>query len=255
MSAPTNERHRLLAELRSAIHERESGLAPATQRVPTGFASLDGVLQGGLLRGALNEIYPSEPGSGIAQALLPAICRMPAPDGAAPRLLAWVHPTLALYPPAVAQASGGRLDRWIFVTPPNAGETLWAIEQALRSRACDAVLGEVDVVSDTVLRRLQLAAQEGRALALFFRSPAALRVASPAALRLAVRPLPSAASRRRRLEIDFVRCRGLAFAAPLLLEWNVDALAECPPAAAPLRTPDAGAGDEPRRAVGYGGTP
>jgi hypothetical protein len=70
----------------------------------------------------------------------------------------------------------------------NAGtRSTWAAEQGLRSGACAAVLlwsgGPWD---HTRLRRLQLAAETGGALAFLFRDLAACRGPSPAALRLQV---------------------------------------------------------------------
>jgi hypothetical protein len=64
------------------------------------------------------------------------------------------------------------------------------MEQGLRSGACAAVLAWPDHVPDwsagTVLRRLQLAADAGDALAVLLRDPSAAAQPSPAALRLAV---------------------------------------------------------------------
>jgi len=65
---------------------------------------------------------------------------------------------------------------------------LWAVEQALRSGSCSAVLAWPAAIEPTALRRLQLAAEAGAALAFLFRAPDAAAEPSPAALRLRVQP-------------------------------------------------------------------
>ena len=51
----------------------------------------------------------------------------------------------------------------MLVIRPRAGlDMLWAMEQALRSGACGAVLGWTGAADDQALRRLKLAAEEGR---------------------------------------------------------------------------------------------
>ena len=267
------DRKELVATLQATIHDRESALAAATERVATGFRTLDEALQGGLLRGAANEIYVTEAGSGIAEALLPAIQSMAGPsagesrlDGAAPkRLLAWIHPFRTPYPPALAQmasrgeaaadhhADAGPLARWLIVRPGNQDDHLWAIEQTLRSGACDAVVAHIGDVPDMVLRRIQLAAQEGRALGLFFRPSSAAAKASPAAVRFLARPRPSPDPGARRVEIEIVRCRGTPWAPKLILEWNVDSLDERPSAWSVGRTTDPGLAGGRRRAAGAHG--
>ena len=66
---------------------------------------------------------------------------------------------------------------------------LWALEQALGSGACDAVLGWVRQVKPRDIRRLQLAAERGRSLGVLFRPRRVSREASAAVLRLSVEPL------------------------------------------------------------------
>ena len=65
-----------------------------------------------------------------------------------------------------------------------AEDTLWAAEQALRSGSCGAVLAWPAAGGGRALRRLQLAAEAGRAWGLLFRSPRAAASPPPAALRL-----------------------------------------------------------------------
>jgi len=161
-------------------------LAPAG--VPTGFAALDLELPwGGWPPGSLSELLAARPGDGLGL-VLPALARLSAQLSARPRWLLLVDPPLQPFAPALA-ARGVGLERLVVVS---AGEQrAWAAEQGLRSGACAAVLlwgGRWDA---TTLRRLQLAAATGAALAFLFRDPRAARHPSPAALRLALQPAPA----------------------------------------------------------------
>jgi len=208
-------------------------------RVPTGFAALDASLGGGFVRGALNEVFSGAAGDGAAEALLPALARLAArtPDsgGMNPadrlpgdlrqkeRLLCWIHPTRSPYPPALVQA-GADLSRWLVVRPADDDDHVWAIDLALRSGACEAVVAYVGDLSDRLLRRLQTAAEDGRTLGLFFRPAALAPRASPAAVRLVAEPCPAADPGRRRLELRVLKARGVPFPAPVFVEWSRDPL-------------------------------
>lgn len=150
----------------------------------TGFAALDGLLPWrGWPPGALVEILDDRPGGGLAL-VRPALAALS--RGA--RWLLLVDPPLVPYAPALA-AAGMDLSRLAVVE--TAGETAWAAEQALRSGACAAVLAWGERWPALALRRLQLAARTGDALALLFRPEVAAREHSPAVLRLRVRPAPA----------------------------------------------------------------
>jgi cell division inhibitor SulA len=149
--------------------------------VPTGFAALDALLPWhGWPPGALSEVLEQGPGGAFGLAI-PALTRMSAES----RWLLLVNPPFIPYAPALA-FSGLNLSRLAVV---EAGEeTAWAAEQGLRSGACSAVLAWGGRWTTSALRRLQLAAETGDAIALLFRSAAAAREHSPAALRLRVCP-------------------------------------------------------------------
>ena len=85
-----------------------------------------------------------------------------------------------------------------------AAEGAWSAEQCLRSGSCGAVLGWLRHADYTQLRRLQLAAESGEALAFLFRPAAAAAKASPAALRLQLH----ADSEAGAVDIDILKCRG-----------------------------------------------
>jgi hypothetical protein len=250
-----------LGQLRRALGEMEtrhrSRAGDASARgafLPTGFAELDEALGGGWHVGALNEVLVEGPGSGALEAFLPALARAhevrACGDAPRPRLLAWIHPTQPPYPPALAQA-GFDLARWLVVRPRDARDQAWALDLALRSGACDAVVAAVSAAhgstfGDVALRRLQLAAEATGTLALFVRPPRCAAAPSPAAVRLRATARgapPEARATRRRLEVEVLRCRGqVAPSLPLLLEWSRDPLDE--PAPAALRARAAAADDD-----------
>src|SRR5207248_10393437 len=99
------------------------------------------------------------------------------------RLVAWIDPPHLPYAPALAQ-SGIALERCLVVRPADRDDALWAAEQALRSGACGAVLFWLAHDEYAWLRRLQMAAEAGRAMAVLFRSTAAERLSTPAHLRV-----------------------------------------------------------------------
>ena len=94
-----------------------------------------------------------------------------------------VDPPWHPFAPALA-ARGLLLERLVVA---RAGESAaWAAEQGLRSGACAAVLLWGGRWDSAALRRLQLAAETGGALAFLFRDSSAARNPSPAPLRLRV---------------------------------------------------------------------
>ena len=169
----------------------------AAQRsgLPTGFATLDEYLpDSGWPRTGLIEILVSRFGSGELTLLAPALAALT--RAAAARWCVWVAPPLVPFAPALVSC-GVVLDRVAVVggalsdrQDARVGDRgLWALEQALGSGACDAVLGWVRQVKPRDIRRLQLAAERGRSLGVLFRPRRVSREASAAVLRLSVEPL------------------------------------------------------------------
>ena len=81
-------------------------------------------------------------------------------------------------------AAGIALPRCLVVRPAHRDDSLWAAEQALRSGACGALLFWLPCDEYAWLRRLQMAAEAGRAMAVLFRSTAAEKLSTPAHLRV-----------------------------------------------------------------------
>src|SRR5262245_14484504 len=187
-----------LDELRHQVAQIEAsapGLPDVEASIPLGIAAIDAVLGGGLALAAIHELAPPLPiHAGAAQGFavaLAALTRGP---------VLWVQTdfarmeTGAPYGPGLA-LNGLALDRLVLLTAPRAVDVLWAMEEALRSRAVTMVIGEVpdDRTLDegTVTRRLSLTAHDSGGFGLLLRvrpSPAA----SAAATRWQVAAAPGA---------------------------------------------------------------
>jgi hypothetical protein len=149
--------------------------------VPSGFAALDELLPGGgWPRSGLIEILIPRFGSGELSLILPALAALSRAAGA--RWCVWVAPPLMPFAPGLV-AQGVVLER---VAVVGGERPLWALEQVLRSGACDAALAWAKSVQARDIRRLQLAAERGRTLGVLFRPRRVARESSPAALRLSV---------------------------------------------------------------------
>jgi protein ImuA len=170
---------------------------------PSGFAALDAELPGGGWPArALTELLLPRPGLGELRLLAPALAALPGSlmwfdppaDPCAATLAALGMDLRRLVLVQARDRSGGRLHGH-----PAAADTLWALEQALRSGHLGAVLAWLPQPLRTdALRRLQLAAQAHDGPAFLLRqaelrlrpSPAPLRLllgsAGPDALRVAV---------------------------------------------------------------------
>jgi protein ImuA len=173
-----------LLDQRADIWRGNQPPTAAPPGVATGWPELDALLAGGGWPcGAVTEILSTGPGAGGLELLMPSLVRL----GREGRWITFVAPPLLPYAPALA-TWGVALERLLVVKPGTAAGGLWAVEQALRSGACSAVLAWPAAIEPTALRRLQLAAEAGAALAIVFRAPEVAAESSPAALRLRVQP-------------------------------------------------------------------
>ena len=93
---------------------------------------------------------------------------------------------------------------------------MWAMEQALKSGAASLALAWLPRVSPRAIRRLQLAAEQGRTLGVLFRSQRFAREASPAMLRLLLEP--RVGDGRQGARVRLIKSRGGA-REPIDLEW------------------------------------
>ena len=120
-------------------------------------------------------------GIGALRLVLPALARLSGQG----RWVIWVNPPHIPYAPALA-ALGLDVGKVLLVHPKNHDETLWAVEQALKSGTSSAVLAWLDEtkLTATDIRRLKLAAKRGATLAVLFRPQIAARRPSTAELRI-----------------------------------------------------------------------
>ena len=163
--------------------------------LPSGFGALDKRLPGGgWPRSGLIEILVSRFGVGELTLLLPLLATLTRAPVA--RSCVWVAPPFEPFAPAL-DAHGVALDRILVVRVPRAHKRirrgsldaiLWAFEQSLGSGACDFVMAWAKRPRQKEIRRLQLAAERGRALGVLFRPLQAARESSHATLRMAIEP-------------------------------------------------------------------
>jgi hypothetical protein len=201
------------------------------ETLSTGFAALDaGLPGGGWPRHGLVEILTPRPGVGELYLLLPALAALSRVTPT--RWCTWVSPPHEPFAPAL-QAHGVELDRMLIVNfqglTPHDGKrrrndgvhmTLWALEQALRSGACGMALAWLPRASPRAIRRLQLAAEQGRALGVLYRSQQFAHVASPAMLRVLLEPTMAAG--RHGARVRLLKSRG-GSREPIDLTWTAAA--------------------------------
>ncbi len=197
---------------------RGGDVAPEPAAVPSGFAALDAALPGqGWPAAALTEIQLAREGIGEIRLTLPALIRLQR-EG---RDIVWIAPPHRPYAPALA-AAGLDLTRLLIVRCATPQDALWAYEQALRAPECGAAFAWLDLADDRALRRLAVAAREGRTWGVLWRRPGQHAEAASAALRLALSPHAG------RLAVRVVKRRGGELARPLLLD--IAAPLDAPPA-------------------------
>lgn len=181
---------------------------PARPGMASGHAALDALLPGGgWPRGALTELIPRAQGIGEITLLLPALAALSREQ----RWIALIAPPHLPYAPALA-AAGIDLARLLRVRAGNGADALWAMEEALRSGACGAVLAWPGAMAERAQRRLQLAAEAGDCAGFWFTPAAQAASASFATLRLALAPVAGG------LEVRFLKRRGGGEAPPLVLD-------------------------------------
>jgi len=136
--------------------------------------------------------------------------------------IALVAPPHLPYAPALA-AAGVALSRLLLIQTEQGADRLWAMEQALASGACSAVIGWPAFVHERGLRRLQLAAEHGQSLGIFFSSGQATS-SSLAALRLELHPadargsIPGNDTAPARLGVRVLKVRGPGIGNALVLD-------------------------------------
>ena len=212
---------------------RGGDCAPEPAALPTGHAALDAVLPGGgWPQGALTEVLLAREGIGELRLTLPALARLTH----AGKAIVWIAPPHRPYAPALA-AAGIDLSRFVVVRCRDPRDALWAYEQALRAPDCGAAFAWTGAHEPRALRRLQVAAREGRTWGVLWRRPGQPASATPAPLRLGLAP------QEGRLAVRVLKRRGAELAQPVLLDLR--SAPGAPWLAAPDRLSTAAAGRPP----------
>ncbi|MDP6436841.1 MAG: translesion DNA synthesis-associated protein ImuA [Gammaproteobacteria bacterium] len=178
----------------------------ARRTVPTGFAALDRRLGGGWPVEGITELLFSKQGIGELRVLMPALAFLSRADNpeeqpdAGGGWIAWVAPPHIPYAPALG-LYGVDTSRVLVIHPDKQADVLWAMEQALRSSTCVAVLAWLAAIDERSMRRLQLAAEAGLCWAVIFRHTRFAGQNSPAPLRIKLQPDDG------QLELDIIRNR------------------------------------------------
>jgi len=164
----------------------------------TGYPELDQLLAGaGWPGAALTELLLDHHGIGELGLLRPLLSRL----GQSGQPVVWISPPYIPYAPALRQAEV-ILENMRWLNPDNPGDAAWVAEQCLRSGSCGAVLFWPREINTRILRRLQLAAEQGVCPGFLFRSRSAASQSSPAALRLLL------GARSPGLGVELLKCRG-----------------------------------------------
>jgi protein ImuA len=201
--------------------QRISGITDSPGTLPLGIAAIDTVLGGGFLRGALHEI--AAPGEshftaaagfalGVASTSLWQSPSTPLTEEISEDVdaryrtghdgrgntIVWIAEDMALAESGAPHGAG--LDtfglapeRLVTVSVAHRRDLLWAMEETLRCRTINTVIGEMRVgrLDGTAVRRLSLAAAKSGAVALLLRAVPPID-ASTAATRWIVGAAPSA---------------------------------------------------------------
>lgn len=197
-------RARQLVVLRDRIRRLDKPRAEDRPALTLGIEAIDGTLPWNGLPGAsLHEIV-GRPGdaaaTGFAAWLLARLkgqvlwCRGDSSETGIP------------YAPALAQ-SGLPPERCLVVESNRPDERLWAMEEALRAGAFSAVLAEDTPADLTATRRLQLAAESGRTMALLLLSQQRHGRVSAALTRWQVSAAPVEENETARWQLALARCR------------------------------------------------
>jgi protein ImuA len=229
-----------LARLRAEMRRLEKPALADRPVVAFGDPAIDDELPGGgLAGGCLHELVAASGDAAVHGLAAWLLGRAMKNTGVA----LWCRPHrkrhgVLPYGPGLARF-GLATERLLFARTRTPVETLWAMEEALRSGRFAAVLGEGVAPDLTATRRLQIAAEAGGSLALLLvppthdksardeaagksakRGPARL---SAATTRWRVAACPAALPEAPRWTLILERCRGGGQGA-WTLEWNHEAL-------------------------------
>ncbi len=181
MNAPSESLKHLLRN-QSGIWRGLRAESPDWSILETGFSELDAMLPGGgWPLGSLVEISTPCLGIGELSLLLPAMAELSQTG----RHIVWISPPHRPYAPGLAQA-GIALPQILVVACKQENDIPWALEKLLRNRRCGMALAWPQRLNEHQSRRLQLAAEQGKSLAVLF--PQRHSTNKHAALRIQLQP-------------------------------------------------------------------
>jgi protein ImuA len=180
----------VLERLRARLSGLQAGGRVSDAVLPLGLPGIDRALPGGgLARGCLHELCGA-PDRGAALGFAAVLLGRLMADGGH---VVWIGPRDELFAPGLAEL-GIAPERLIMVRARSRAARLWALEEALRSAGLAAALAEVDRLTLTESRRLQLAAEAKGVSAFLLRPPGAGTTPSAAATRWRIEAVPGEAT-------------------------------------------------------------
>jgi len=182
------------------IMARGQSPAPAQS---TGFSDLDELLPGGgWPTSGLVEIISRHKAIGELQLLMPLL-RIRSHQ---PQSLLWITPPYKLHGPALAESGVNIRNSFVIPAQTRCNHALWSIEKALQSTECGMVLAWQNWLGGRVVRRLQMAACEGKTLGVLFHQRPTPH--SPATLQLELSAAPDTDEGYRQIGIRLLRAKG-----------------------------------------------
>jgi len=177
-----------IVELQSQIRAYERGASVnSTTTVSMGCDALNALLPNqGVRQGSIVEWLGEGDASGAGTVSLIA-ARRACPEGCPLVLIDARHDLFSLS----LSLLGFDLTQLVLIRPASEREALWACEEALRCEAVGLVWANIERITSTGFRRLQLAAEDSAGIGFLVRSAKAVRQPSWAEVRLKVRPCPS----------------------------------------------------------------
>src|SRR5215203_3783636 len=132
-----------------AMEEKEAGLSLISHAFPNATFPLAAIHE--FFCNAAEEVSAS---SGFISAILSSLMKKSGPT-------IWISSSPTLFPPAL-QAFGIDPSRIIFLHLKKEKEKLWAMEEVLKCDSIASVVGEINEISLTESRRMQLAVEQSR---------------------------------------------------------------------------------------------
>jgi protein ImuA len=146
------------------------GFKPPTdgQKEEIGLGPLEAAFPNGVFpKGALHEFLTERPEHAAASiGFIAGLLQVLMQAGGA---CLWIGVSRTVFPPAL-QAFGVEPDRIIFVDLKQEKDVLWAMEEGLKCEGLSAVIAEVQDISLTASRRLQLAVEKSKVTGFILRN-------------------------------------------------------------------------------------